>query len=163
MLPPKYVGEAISSRFYCPIFKGTSKNSSNRESTESFPSFVTKFLLVGGAKRREQAPALRCTDIFLCIYCEFRICLTNASGYAHTPILTSPLRTTPIIRGFLFNIKPNLVGTGVLDCPSIHVFTTTRGTPRTFDVNYSLFINKATSIFITFIYSRSPLPPHILH
>ena len=23
------------------------------------------------------------TDIFLCIYCEFRICLTNASGYAH--------------------------------------------------------------------------------
>ena len=31
-------------------------------------------------KRREQAPALRCTDIFLCIYRKFRICLTNASG-----------------------------------------------------------------------------------
>ena len=48
-------------------------------------------------KRREQAPALRCTDIFLCIYRKLRICLTIASGYAHTLILISPIRTSPLV------------------------------------------------------------------
>ena len=55
----------------------------------------------GQTKRREQAPALRCTDIFLCIYCEFRICLTNASDDAHTPISNSQIRASPIGVRFL--------------------------------------------------------------
>ena len=47
------------------------------------PPYVMK--LNSPLKMLREAPP-RCTDIFLCIYCEFRICLTNASGDAHTPI-----------------------------------------------------------------------------
>ena len=37
----------------------------------------------------------------LLFFCKFRICLTNAQGYAHTPYKNSPIRTSPIRDGFL--------------------------------------------------------------
>ena len=64
-----------------------------RENNISAEIFV---LVISPLRMRREAPALRCTDIFLCIYCEFRICLTNASCYAYTPILNSLIRTSAI-------------------------------------------------------------------
>jgi len=37
-----------------------------------------------------------------CFYRRFRICITNASGYAHTPYKISPIRTSPVSDVFLF-------------------------------------------------------------
>ncbi|MBQ7324586.1 MAG: hypothetical protein IJW98_02465, partial [Clostridia bacterium] len=54
-------------------------------------------------KKREQSGFSFHIVLSLRFYRKFRICLTNASGYAHTPIINSPIRTSPILVGaFLF-------------------------------------------------------------
>ena len=94
LLPPKYVGEAIS----LPIILS---KYSRRLCGRILP--YNDYWQIQ-TKRREQAPALRCTDVFLCIYCEFRICNTNAVGLCPFPYSNSPIRTSPINFSVLFFI-----------------------------------------------------------
>ena len=51
-------------------------------------------------KRESKAVSFRIV-LSLRFYCQFRICITNAQVFAHTPIINSPIRTTPMSgRGF---------------------------------------------------------------
>ena len=97
MLPPKYVGEAIS----LPIILSKYLRRLCGRILSSPTTIIGKYKRSGGSK----PPPYVVRMFFLCIYCEFRICNTNAVGLCPYPYFISPIRTSRLrVGSFLIQI-----------------------------------------------------------